>query len=192
MRRTFALAGLLSLSFGLPPSMQEPLKVQPNAENVVASRLEGTWVTAPALNEQLGGGSEMHESLAFKGDKAPAFLTRLPEKIASQLAKHGPIYLAGTLTIRLRQPIQEVRSDPASAWQEREFPFLLLTMNGNPHVVYFRPRDGDPLGDAESFNVALAPAKDPKNDLLFTGGDFNNQGYSALRRKSAPSAPAGK
>jgi hypothetical protein len=45
-----------------------------------------------------------------------------------------------------------------------------------------RPVGGDPLGDAESFNVMLAVARDGTNDLLFIGGDFNNQPFAAYRR----------
>jgi hypothetical protein len=60
--------------------------------------------------------------------------------------------------------------------------FILIEMKGNPHVVYFRERDGDPLGDAESFNVMLAVAKDKPSDLLFIGGDFNNQPFTAYER----------
>ena len=61
-------------------------------------------------------------------------------------------------------------------------PFILTTFQGNPHVFYFRERGGDPYGDSESFNVMLAPAKERKNDLLFVGGDFNNQPFVAYAR----------
>lgn len=61
-------------------------------------------------------------------------------------------------------------------------PFILATFHGNPHIFYFRERGGDPFGDSESFNVMLAPAKDRKNDLLFIGGDFNNQPFRAYAR----------
>jgi hypothetical protein len=39
------------------------------------------------------------------------------------------------------------------------------------------------MGDAESFNVMLAVAKESANDLLFIGGDFNNQPFSAYERQ---------
>ena len=43
---------------------------------------------------------------------------------------------------------------------ERRHPFILVAHKGNPYVVYFRARDGNPMGDAESFNLILAPARD--------------------------------
>jgi len=47
------------------------------------------------------------------------------------------------------------------------------------------------MGDAESFNVMLAPARDRRNDLLFIGGDFNNQPFAAFERveRNAPRDP---
>ena len=35
---------------------------------------------------------------------------------------------------------------------------------------------------AESFNVMMARAEDKMEDMFFTGGDFNNQGFLAWRR----------
>ena len=66
--------------------------------------------------------------------------------------------------------------------RDKEHVFVLIEHRGNPHLVWFREAGGDPLGDAESFNVMLAPAKDTANDLLFIGGDFNNQPFSAYKR----------
>ena len=63
-------------------------------------------------------------------------------------------------------------------------PFLLIAVHGNPHVLYFRERDGDPMGDGESFNLVLAPAREPASDLLFIGGDFNNQPFAAYDRQA--------
>ena len=62
-----------------------------------------------------------------------------------------------------------------------ENPFVLTELNGNPHIVYYR----GPLDylDGESFNVMLAKSDVSKsNDILFIGGDFNNQGFSAWKR----------
>jgi hypothetical protein len=87
------------------------------------------------------------------------------EKLAASLKGKLHVYAMGWMTAR-----------------EKKHPFFLTALNGNPHVVYFRERGGDPLGDAESFNVMLAVAEDRKDDLLFFGGDFNNQPFTALGR----------
>ena len=57
-------------------------------------------------------------------------------------------------------------------------PFVLTSISGNPHLVYW----DDGTTDMESFNLMLAKATDPNNDLLFVGGDFNNQPFSAWKR----------
>jgi len=64
---------------------------------------------------------------------------------------------------------------------DTEHPFLLFENWGNPYIVYLRKRNGDPQGDGESFNVMLARGKEEQQDLLFVGGDFNNQPLAAYR-----------
>jgi hypothetical protein len=144
------------------------LEVQPDEENVVASRLEGEWRPEVALTERLTGGEQQNRgespsgTLSFRSE--PSVATTIPAKYEEFLGKNR-VYMAGMMTLG-----------------ENEYPFVLIQNRGNPHIVYFRDRDGDPLGDAESFNVILAPAKDTRNDLLFTGGDFNSGPFRALER----------
>jgi hypothetical protein len=45
-----------------------------------------------------------------------------------------------------------------------------------------REKNGNPMGDGESFNLVIAPAKEKGQDLLFIGGDFNNQAFAAFER----------
>ena len=144
------------------------LRVQPNKENVVASRLAGTWRPHAALTERLTGrppregGESPTDVIAFKAD--PAVAATVPAKYREFLVGK-PLFMAGRMTLR-----------------GTDHPFLLVELHGNPHVVYFRERDGDPMGDAESFNLVVAPAKDSAKDQLFIGGDFNNQPFTAFER----------
>jgi hypothetical protein len=111
--------------------------------------------------------------MTFRSDATIAGL--IPERMASQLLQAFPsvqIFMAGTMTMG-----------------GKDYPFLLVSTNGNPHVLFFREKNGDRFGDGESFLLALTPAKEPANDLLFIGGDFNNQPFSAFRRVgSAPTS----
>ena len=149
------------------------LKLQPDKENVVASRLEGAWVSEPGLTQRLAGvkvdGEPPHGPIEFIADSAVA--EKISDKMADVL-KSRQVYLAG--------------------WMKQgggKHPFVLIEHKGNPHVVWFRPRDGDPMGDSESFNVMLAVARHKANDLLFIGGDFNNQPFSAFQRAKPASQP---
>ena len=53
-----------------------------------------------------------------------------------------------------------------------------MELPGHWCFQYFREANGDPRGDAESFNLILAPGKETQNDLLFIGGDFDNQPFA--------------
>ena len=64
----------------------------------------------------------------------------------------------------------------------KTLPFIVTNVHGNSHVFFWLARDGDQFGNGESFNVMLAVAEDKQNDLLFVGGDFNNQPFSAFER----------
>ena len=69
--------------------------------------------------------------------------------------------------------------------QGKENPFIVTTHHGNPHILFWLEQDGNPFGNGESFNVMLTVAKDKKNDLLFIGGDFNNQPFLAFQRSDS-------
>ncbi len=145
------------------------LRVEPDKENVVAGRLEGKWKLNAELTARLFD-AKTAESMAknsyeFRSD--PTVAAKIPEKY-NDFLKDKQVYMAGTF--------KSGRGDG----QER--PFLLVSHKGNPHLVYFRPTRDDPLGDAESFNLVIVPAKDKANDLLFVGGDFNNQPFAAYDR----------
>ncbi len=142
------------------------LEVKPNKENVVASRLEGKWVVEPKLTQRLYGQPRASfppgDEVEFISD--PAVAGKFPERYDKAL-KGKPIYMAGTMKVK------------GSA-----HPFILIEMNGNPHLVYLCEKDGDPMGDGESFILMLAVAKNRTDDLLLTGGDFNNQAFNAFER----------
>ena len=136
------------------------LRVEPDKENVVASRLEGQWVADAELTKRLGGRGPAQ--VAFKSDATVT--AKIPAKYDVFL-KDKRIYMAGTMVV-----------------QGKVSPFILIEHNGNPHIVFFRDRNGEPLGDEESSIVMLAAAKDRRDDLLFMGGDFNNEPFAAYRR----------
>jgi hypothetical protein len=151
------------------PPQTGALAVESDPENVVASRIAGEWRVDADLTLRLGGRDPGTTLVIRTTGQIPA---GLPGKLVEQLQKTR-IYAAGTLGMR-----------------DREHPFVLLERGGNMHVVWFRERGGNPVGDAESMIVALAPARDTANDLLLVGGDFNNQPFTAFQRR-APAQPPG-
>jgi hypothetical protein len=151
------------------------VRVAANKENVVASRLEGRWEPDSALTLRLGGRGGLGDGPAVPGSRVVAFQadSTVAARITGEMQKalqEKPIYQSGTLEMG-----------------GRRYPYILTELHGNPHVVFFRARreGGDPFEDAESFNVMLAPSREPANDLLLIGGDFNNQPFTAYRRVRA-------
>lgn len=146
------------------------LKVKGDKENVVASRLVGKWVLHAGLTERLTGKKAPKGKWGYEFSPEPAVAGTIPETYA-KLLKDKPIYLAGKMK-------------RVGAGQVKEHPFLLTTHRGNPRVFYFVPTREEPAGHAESLNVMLAVAEDKAKDLLFVGGDFNNQPFFAFERAS--------
>ena len=138
------------------------LHVKTEKENVVASRLIGKWKTHVSISGRLLGNAMREETISFAEKKSVA--AEVPQAY-SDLLKGKQVYLAGIMTRN-----------------QKTYPFILTEYNGNPYLFYFREKDGNPMGDGESFNLVIAPAKEKKQDLLFIGGDFNNQPFSAFER----------
>lgn len=164
-QRLLLSACLVALLCGAP-SARAGMAVTPDKENVVASRLVGQWTVEPALTKRLGGrpGGEAGVQATVEFVSDPDVATRVPEKIAKALAKFT-VFMAGTMRTG-----------------GKAYPFLLIAHKGNPHLLYFRERNGDPMGDTESFNLMLAVARQKASDLLFVGGDMNNQPFTAYQR----------
>ena len=86
-RRLTALVAVLAFGAAVPAA---ELRVQPNKENVVASRLEGTWRPHGALTQRLTGRPQRKDGesptgvLRFHSD--PAVAARFPERYRKHLA----------------------------------------------------------------------------------------------------------
>ncbi|MBX9790652.1 MAG: hypothetical protein K2Y37_17180 [Pirellulales bacterium] len=166
-----ALVFILVCSAIALQSSAEELKVEPDEENVVASKLLGIWKQQDALTKRLRGvRSDARKSQSFISE--PGITAKIPEKyVRVFLVQKIKIYVAGYM---------ELHND--------RHPFVLIQLRGNPTILYWRERDGDAFGDTESFTVMVAAATDKKDDLLFIGGDFNNQAFTAYERQET-SAP---
>jgi hypothetical protein len=154
--------------FHFPSTLMAEFKVESDKENVVSSRLEGRWQFNEAISSRLRTRLPLNRDRAMEFHADDKIVAKIPDKYGKFL-KRKTIYMAGIMKSG-----------------KNDYPFILTEHKGNPHIVIFRERDGDPLGDAESFNVMLAVAENTSNDLLFIGGDFNNQPFYALERAETP------
>lgn len=166
--KKLVIGGLVAVLFSCMVVGQDAgngLQVKPEPQCVVANGLLGSWQADPELGKRLGKKAPV-ERLEFRDDAA--VLAKIPTAIAGKL-KSLPILLAGTMR----------KGDS-------EHVFLLTVLSGNPTVVWFRERGGDPCGDAESWNVMFVRAEAKPADLLFVGGDSDNQAFVAFVREGKP------
>ena len=100
---------------------------------------------------------------------APAadVLDKLPARYEKVFGERD-IYMAGWMSIR-----------------QQRYPFLITTGSGNGLLVYFRDADGQAYSDAELRHIILVPGQEREKDLLFIGGDFVVEPFSAYVRGGA-------
>lgn len=173
MKKRLSLAvvftALLVVALAMKPAR---FKIKNEKQNVVSGRLEGNWQPHIPLTKRLIG--KRYDAATSSGyisfSAEPSVVQKIPAKYEKFL-KDKTIYMAGIMT----------------RWG-KDYPFILIELVGNPHIVYFREREGDPMGDTESFIVMLASATDKPNDLLFIGGDFSNEPFRAYERKQKGNA----
>jgi hypothetical protein len=141
------------------------LRIEPDENNICSERLAGAWVPDSELCERLGVKTRA-KRIEFVVDDS--FLDAIPAKFDKYL-KDKQLFEAGHAT-------WHYESGPKS------FPYLLTTHSGNPILFTFRERDGEPLGDAEAGFLMVIPAKTHDQDLLFVGGDHDNEAFRPFRR----------
>ena len=168
LSRTTLLAAFTLISMvHIQDSSQQGFKFDTkNKENVVASRLEGTWRLVNSRVNGYTAKSKQTRDLTFTFDASA-----IPQRVFKKLGRKIPI----KMTVYAVGRVKGVLSGS-------EHPFFLSTIHGSPRIFWFRERNGDAFGDLESMNVMLARGSKKENDLLFRGGDFNNQPFAAYER----------
>ena len=148
----------VTLSKMAPAGAPGGLTLTPIPQNVVGSRLVGTWEADGELNKKLGlaGATAPDQpgkvTLTFTSD--PAVVRDVPEGYRALLADKR-VYLAGRMTVA------------TGAGAPMVCRFLLLEHLGNATLVSFTPRNGDEWSCEETATVTLAPGADRTKDLLF-------------------------
>lgn len=138
------------------------VEVKQDKKNIVAARLEGKWSREEDLTKRLNESGFSSDKIEFKLD--PTVAAKIPAK-HEEFFKKRRVFAAGTMKV-----------------DDKEFPFVLIALGGNPHIIYFRESGGDPMGDTESFYVMLATATDIAKDLLFIGTDMPSGAFAAFER----------
>ena len=162
---TLLLACVLSTS----PAFAGGMTLETTEQNVVANRLEGTWRPKAELNKSfLSKPRSFADSMTFTRDDTVASL--IPKVYVERLKQLNVIiYMAGYMTLEFKT-------------EKKRFPFILSSLFGNPHILFWLEKKGELFGDSESFNVMLATSGEASRDLLFVGGDQAQESFIALER----------
>ena len=141
------------VSANAPPG----LVVTSTPQNVVGSRLVGTWETDDELNKKLGlapavPGQPGKVTVSFTSD--PTIARDVPDAYRTLFADKR-VYLTGRMTVA------------GNAGAPASYRCLLIEHLGNATLVYFVPHSGDEWSCEEVATVMLAPGADREKDLLF-------------------------
>ena len=143
----------------------DEIAVAHDNDNVVANRLPGKWEVDRGLSARLQKDDRGIEALEFVPDDRVAKL--IPDDYR-RLLQGKTTYLAGMMGLR-----------------GKRYPFILIELHGNPHLVWFQDRGG------EWVKLFIAAAEDRNSDLLFIGGNFSDQPFCAFRRAGQKPVGAG-
>merc|ERR1719348_2850161 len=158
---------LLILSILLPVTVSAQCVLTQDPENVVGTQLAGDWAINLDLTTQLWPDyQDWVEVTAVSFTDNPSIVDMLPEEdCGSWMNDFGQLFMGGEMTFTMEE-------------ETLTFPYILGSSSGNPHLVYWTVQ----MTDAESFNLMIARAEDKDKDMLFIGGDFNNQPFTAWSR----------
>merc|ERR1711970_1383773 len=148
---------LFILSIFLPVTISAQCTLTPDSENVVATQLAGDWEINADLTAQLWPDFTSMEVTGVSFTDNPSIVDMLPEEDCGS----GPLFMAGEITFNME-------GDSVT------FPYVLSSIHGNPTIMFWGALD-----EVESFNVMMARAEDKNKDMLFLGGDANNQPFTA-------------
>lgn len=200
MRNLFAIlivgAALCGLGFFATGSVAQgsgPAKPGPagkatvinETQNVVSSELMGEWVIDRELSARLAGTDiekVRDESYTFsESAEASKLICEKLEVLLNILEQDSDKDATETLATAMRSIYLAGEVEIGKGSRSSKHPFALVAWRGNPHFFLYREVNG--RDDFESGNVMLARDKNGNNDLLFVGGDFNNETFRAFKRK---------
>lgn len=152
------------------------IRLAPNPENVVASELIGEWIVDKKLQTRLCDRSDYRSngSIIFRKSKESE------QRIIAFLNKAFGKVLENEPDAETRENLEAMQKIYVAGEFEfagKKQDFALTSVYGTPRILFH-----DREQDLESENVMLARDFDGDNDLLFLGGDFNNQSFGAFKR----------
>ena len=143
-------------------------------ENITASGLIGSWEIDEKSAENNGSFVKKDFTAKYTEDDSVVDLFLAPLKEMKKC-----VYLAGKLEYNLLDPEDNFKAVSVSS------PFVLIDLNGNPTILYDergQDKNAKVIDDLHLSYQMLAKGKTPQQDILFIGGDNNNQAMVPFKR----------
>lgn len=181
----FASGSVAQGSGPVKPGPAGKATVVNDSQNVVASELMGEWAIDKELSARLAGTDiekVREESYTFRESaEASALICEKLEAMLALVVKDKGEETGAMLEAAMRSIFLAGEVETGKGSRSSKHPFALVNWRGNPHIFLYREVNG--RDDFESGNLMLARDKNGNNDLLFVGGDFNNETFRAFKRK---------
>jgi hypothetical protein len=142
----------LALQFGAVPQA-----------NIIANRLEGAWKVDAELTAKLDPAPGAFTPREIKFVKDPNVLNVLGGTYPRY--KNFDVFMSGTASM-----------NGQDHW------FLVMTENGNNHLVLFAPSRTVPADDPHHVHISMVVSRNTEKDLLFLGGDMARESAVAYGR----------
>lgn len=153
-------------------SEEETIPLCKSPDNIVSSTLIGIWNEDIELTKRLANSTEgevpLHEMTFTEDDEVT--------KLFGFLGKMGKCaYLAGHMTVIATKDGEK---------KTFSSPFILSESLGNPTIFFDEKpqQDTEHISDLHSLFVMVAKSTNSSKDILFVGGDGNNEDMRALRK----------
>lgn len=137
--------------------------------NLIAERIAGTWELDEGLTRRIYPDFKKGKAIQRVGFTAVPDLAKNDAAIGAALNTTRPYFLGNW----------DLKIDG----KELRLPFALITdPSGNTAILSFEKERNDDHYDTELNIVSFGRAVDPKDDILYIGGDHSREAMFALRR----------
>lgn len=169
--RHILAAGIVLAAVGSTAVIVQELRLQRDAQNIVAARIAGAWT--------LDGGLTRRLDSQPRTDAPGKLMFTENEGVLKELAAAQPrfankqLFSSGTVAID----------------GGRAAPYVLTNDHGNMSLVIFNGGDGKATVSSVTYSISIGYATNPRNDVMFLGGEA--LAHSALAYVHEGSAPIG-
>lgn len=132
-------------------------------QNVLCARLEGRWLVDAEITAKLDPAPDAKLPRAVDFTKDESVFKKILA-VYPRLSSESPL-TSGTAVLN----------------GEKHY-YILLTQNGDSHLLMFLATREEPVGEPHSVHVAMGCSRNAEKDMLFLGGDLARESAACYTR----------